>query len=87
MSIISPTWSGQDIKQVLGRIHRAGSQTPAIQKIVYCAKTYEDKLLEIINQKIKNIDAINDKDLISSKFELLDMVENPNNDEQKFIKK
>ena len=102
MSIISPTWSGQDIKQVLGRIHRAGSQTPAIQKIVYCAKTYEDKLLEIINQKIKNIDAINDKDLIPNKFELLDMVENPNdndndnnnnndndndNDKKKFIKK
>ena len=35
MSIISPTWSGQDLKQVLGRIHRAGSKTPAIQKIVF----------------------------------------------------
>ena len=98
MSLISPTWSGQDIKQVLGRIHRAGSKTPAIQKIVYCSGTYEDRLLEIINQKIKNIDAINDKDLISGKYDLLLLEEDgtlekpptinsPKNIKKKFKKK
>ena len=75
MSLISPTWSGQDIKQALGRIHRAGSQTPAIQKIVYCAETYEERLLDIINKKIKNIDAINDRDLIEDKYDSLALEE------------
>jgi superfamily II DNA or RNA helicase len=60
MSIISPTWSGQDMKQIFGRIHRAGSKTPAIQKIVYVAKTYEEHICQIIKDKLKNIDAIND---------------------------
>ena len=43
MSIISPSWSGQEMRQTLGRIHRAGSKTPAIQKIVYVAQTYEEQ--------------------------------------------
>ena len=79
MSLISPTWSGQDIKQALGRIHRAKSQSPAIQKIVYCARTYEDKLSEIIDEKIKNIDGINDRDLMGNKFAIVDLKEVPVN--------
>lgn len=63
MSIISPTWSGQDTQQVLGRIHRAGSKSPAIQKIVYCAKSYEETICNLIKKKLKNITAINDGDL------------------------
>jgi len=57
MSVISPTWSGQDIQQVLGRIHRAGSQSPALQRIVYCAETYEEQICELIQQKLINISA------------------------------
>lgn len=60
MSIISPTWSGQDMVQVLGRIHRAGSKSHAIQKIIYCDETYENRICQIINEKIKNITSIND---------------------------
>lgn len=63
MSVISPTWSGQDIQQVLGRIHRAGSQSPALQRIVFCADTYEEKICELIQKKLINISAINDGDL------------------------
>jgi hypothetical protein len=64
MSIISPTWSGQDMVQALGRIHRAGSKTPAMQRIVYCAKTYEEQICSTIQEKIRNINAINDGDLV-----------------------
>jgi hypothetical protein len=64
MSIISPTWSGQDMVQALGRIHRAGSKTPAMQRIVYCAETYEEKICSTIQEKIRNINAINDGDLV-----------------------
>jgi superfamily II DNA or RNA helicase len=69
MSIISPSWSGQEMRQTLGRIHRAGSKTPAIQKIVYVAKTYEEQLCKIIKQKLGNIDALNDGDLGEYKLE------------------
>ncbi|MBA43183.1 MAG: hypothetical protein CMF62_04130 [Magnetococcales bacterium] len=68
MSVISPTWSGQDMKQVFGRIHRAKSQSPAIQKLVYCAGTYEDEISKLIEQKLKNISGINDNDLVGSKI-------------------
>lgn len=60
MSIISPTWSGQDLKQVLGRIHRAGSKTPAIQKIVFVKDTEEENICKLIKKKLTNIQAIND---------------------------
>lgn len=69
MSIISPTWSGQDLVQCLGRIHRAGSKTPAQQKIVFCAKTYEERICELIQSKLTNISGINDGDLIGPKFD------------------
>lgn len=81
MSIMSPTWSGQDVKQALGRIHRAGSKTPAVQKLVYCDKTWEEHLAKIVTSKIKNIEAINDKSLDGGVFdteqytEMLDKVE------------
>jgi hypothetical protein len=68
MSVISPTWSGQDMQQVLGRIHRAGAQSPALQRIIYVAKTYEEKICELICKKLTNISGINDGDLMGPKF-------------------
>ena len=47
MSIISPSWSGYETRQTLGRIHRAGSKTPAIQKLVYVAQTYEETIAKL----------------------------------------
>jgi len=60
MSIISPTWSGQDLKQVLGRIHRANGKTPVIQKIVFVKDTEEENICQLIKKKLTNIQAIND---------------------------
>jgi SNF2 family DNA or RNA helicase len=68
MSIISPTWSGQDLIQCLGRIHRAGSKSPAIQKLVFCARTYEEQIGKIIQRKLLNLSGINDGDLIGPKI-------------------
>lgn len=64
MSIISPSFSGQDLVQCLGRIHRAGSKSPAIQKIVFCAKTFEETICGIIMNKLRNLSGINDGDLV-----------------------
>lgn len=64
MSIISPSWSGTDLKQALGRINRAGAKSPAIQRICYIAKTYEEKICHIISEKLLTLSAINDGDMI-----------------------
>ena len=53
MSLISPTWSGQDLVQCLGRIHRADVFAPAQQRIVFCADTYEERISEILQKKLQ----------------------------------
>ncbi len=63
VSLISPTYSAQDLKQALGRIHRAGAKSGAIQKIIFAAGTIEEDVAEKVAKKIKNIDTINDGDL------------------------
>jgi len=60
VSIISPTWSGQDTIQCLGRIHRAESKTPAIQKFVFCAGTIEEYICDKLKDKLNTISSIND---------------------------
>jgi superfamily II DNA or RNA helicase len=89
MSIISPTWSGQDMKQVFGRIHRAGSQSACIQKIVYCAGTVEEGISELIVNKLKNISGINDNDLLGTKMidESYEEIINKFNGESEYVKK
>jgi hypothetical protein len=69
ISIISPSWSGQDMKQVFGRIHRAGSKSASIQKLVYVYGTYEEKICDMLKNKIRNIDGINDGDFSDPKIE------------------
>lgn len=63
VSLISPSYSAQDLKQALGRIHRAGSHSKSIQKIVFCSGTIEEEIAEIVRQKLININIINDNDL------------------------
>ncbi len=87
MSIISPSWSGYETRQTLGRIHRAGSKTPAIQKLVYVAKTYEESIAKIIQRKLKTIDAINDGDFEDVKLNTVELEEqkNANNKETETV--
>jgi len=68
MSIISPSWSGTDVVQCLGRIHRAGSKSPALQRIVYIAKTYEEEICKTLGKKLATLSAINDGDLVGPKI-------------------
>lgn len=60
VSIISPSWSAQDLMQSFGRIHRSGGKTPCIQKLVYCHGTIEEKICAIINAKLVNYTMLND---------------------------
>lgn len=63
VSLISPSWSAQDLKQALGRIHRAGGKSKSIQKLVFCAGTVEEDIANKVNRKIKQISTINDNEL------------------------
>lgn len=65
ISIISPSFSSTELKQTLGRIHRVGSLSPAIQRIIFCAGTCEEIICNTINNKLKFSSIINDDDLFS----------------------
>ena len=64
ISLISPNWSSIIFTQILGRIHRAGAKSKAIQKIVFCGGTIEEKISDRVKAKVKNLGLINDGDLI-----------------------
>lgn len=62
LSIISPTFSAADLKQALGRVHRAGGAA-SVQKICFAAGTVEEHTAEICARKLANIDLLNDGDM------------------------
>jgi len=64
VSLISPSLSSIDLIQALGRIYRAECKTQCLQKLIFCADTYEEKIADIIRQKSNNISKLNDDDLI-----------------------
>ena len=65
VSLISPSWSAQDLIQALGRICRAETKSKCLQYLIYCAGTIEDRICELVQNKIKTINTINDGDLTS----------------------
>lgn len=60
--LISPSYSGIDLKQALGRCHRAGGSR-SIQKIVFAADTIEEKACGKVRRKIQRIDQLNDGEI------------------------
>lgn len=62
-SLIMPTYSAQDLIQVLGRIHRSGGKSKSIQRLVYASGTVEENVCRTVKMKIAAIDALNDGDL------------------------
>ena len=69
VAIISPTWSAQDLIQVLGRIYRAKGKSKVLQRIIFCKDTVEDSVCEMIKDKVANIAFINDGLMDSYKIE------------------
>jgi len=63
VSLIIPSYSSTQLIQALGRIHRAGSKTPATQKVIFCSGTIEDHINERLDKKMKYLNEINDNDL------------------------
>jgi superfamily II DNA or RNA helicase len=63
VSLISPSFSAIDLKQALGRIHRSGGKSPAIQKIIFAADSVEMRVCQSVRRKLTNLDLINDDEL------------------------
>ncbi len=63
VSLISPPESARSLIQILGRIHRTGAKTPAIQKIVFADGTVETRVRRTVERNAKQIDTLNDGDL------------------------
>ena len=62
LTLISPTYSGVELVQVLGRAPRGGG-CPSVQKIIFCADTEEEHAAQVVRSKIDRISLINDGSL------------------------
>ena len=63
LSLICPTFSAIDFKQTLGRIHRAGGKSTAVQKVIFANDTVEMRVCSAVRSKLRNIDLINDDEM------------------------
>ena len=73
MSIISPTYSPVFMRQALGRIWRDDAKTKCVQRIVCVANTVEENVCRNVQQKLDNLDMLNDGDLAYSKNYSMDV--------------
>ena len=62
LALISPTYSGIDLKQALGRCHRAGGAR-SVQKIVWAAGTLEEKVCDRVRERLQRVSIFNDDSL------------------------
>ena len=58
VSLISPSFSAKDHLQTLGRIHRNGAKSDALQKIMVAVDSIEENVMKSIDKKIKNMEAL-----------------------------
>lgn len=65
-SIVSPSFSAINMLQSLGRIHRAEGKTPCMQKIFFAEDTIEEHCCRNVQDKLNNLEALNDGDLTFS---------------------
>lgn len=63
VSLLSPSYKAIDLQQALGRIHRAGTKSKSVQKIIFDANTIEKEVCKNLARKLDSIDTINDNDL------------------------
>ncbi len=67
LALISPTFSAQDLRQALGRVHRAGG-AHSIQRIIFAAGTCEAAACAVVAKKLAHIEMLNDGDLRGQLF-------------------
>ena len=68
LALVSPTWSAVNLRQALGRVHRAGGKSKSRQRILFAAGTVEERVARLVEEKLTNLDALNDGDVSPVKF-------------------
>jgi superfamily II DNA or RNA helicase len=58
ISLISPTFNVKDHLQALGRIHRNGAKSDAIQKILVASDSIEEHVMRVVEQKSDNLNTL-----------------------------
>lgn len=61
VSLICPSFSAKNHLQTLGRIHRNGAKSDAIQKILVAHDSIEEAVMKSINNKLKNLDTLHNE--------------------------
>lgn len=64
LGLVCPTYRATDLKQVLGRIHRAGAKSKALYRLIYAAGTIEESICKSVAHKLAAISTLNDGDLM-----------------------
>jgi superfamily II DNA or RNA helicase len=68
VSIINPVWSAVQLTQALGRIHRAGALSPAVQKLIYAAGTIEEDVAARVEAGLGNLSLLQDGDVMPIQY-------------------
>ena len=63
ITLITPSYSGVELRQALGRVVRASTKSKSVQYILFAAGTVEDRACQTVRKKLSNIDTLNDGDL------------------------
>ena len=68
VSLICPTYNARELKQALGRPHRATSKSKSLQRIIYAAGTIEEDICEAVSGKLDRLDLLNDGVILNAIF-------------------
>ena len=68
VALICPTYSVVELRQALGRVHRAASKSKSLQRIIYAAGTIEEEICVAVAAKLDNLDLLNDGDIMNAIF-------------------
>ena len=68
VSLICPTYSARELKQALGRPHRATSKSKSLQRIIYAAGTIEEDICAAVSAKLDRLDLLNDGVILNAIF-------------------
>jgi SNF2 family DNA or RNA helicase len=61
VTLISPSFNAKEYAQCLGRIHRNGAKSDALQRILIAADTIEEDVMAAINKKLENLRTLHSK--------------------------
>ncbi len=63
VGLVFPSFSARTMQQVFGRLHRDGGKSKCHYRIIFAARTVEEKIHRAVRSKLNNLDALNDADL------------------------